>query len=74
MENIGMLILVVALFAGLTFLFYHLFKGYIKKESSPRKWKLTGDRVYFWQSVIFFSVMGTALVIFILKQGTSWHF
>ena len=48
-------------------LFYKIMKGYVREEFGKKWLMVWGNKVYFWQSLIFMSIAGTALVLFLLK-------
>ena len=51
----------------LGFLFYHVLKGYVKESLGKRWLSVWGNKLYFWQGLIFVSVAGTVLIVFLLK-------
>lgn len=66
MNKIWLLVVTLAIFLTLSFLFYQSMKGYVK-ETFGKKWLMVwGNKVYFWQSLIFMSTAGTALIMYIL--------
>ena len=67
MEKIWLITIAIAIFLILNFLFYKILNGYVR-EAFGKKWlKVWGNRVYFWQSLIFVSTGGTFLIMYILK-------
>lgn len=59
--------LVIATFLIIGFVSYKILDGYVE-EAFGKKWlTLWGNKVYFWQTIIFLSTAGTAIVIYILK-------
>ena len=69
MDNIWLLLLAIGTFLVLSLIFYRIMRGYVK-ESFGKKWlTLWGNKVYFWQSLIFMSTAGTFLILFLLKWG-----
>ncbi len=71
MEKIWIIIIAIAIFLILNFLFYKSLYGYVKKEVGEKMWKIGigGNKFGFWQSSMFFSTAGTALILYILKWG-----
>ncbi|RDY62062.1 hypothetical protein DX873_06040 [Flagellimonas nanhaiensis] len=57
----------VSIFLLLNFLFYVNLNGYVKKEFGKRMWKLFGNKLYFWQSSVFVSLVGTVFIMYVLK-------
>lgn len=76
MENIWIITVAIVSFSILNFLFYKSLYGYVKKEVGERRWKIGigGNKFYFWQSSIFFSTAGTALIMFTLKWTSVLNF
>lgn len=69
MGKVWLIILAIAIFSILSFLFYKSMNGYVK-EAFGKKWSnIWGNKVYFWQSLLFVSIAGTALIMYLLKWG-----
>ena len=67
MDHIRIIAIAVVIFLLLNLLFYRILNDYVT-EAYGKKWlTLWGDKLYFWQSMIFMSTAGTALVMYILK-------
>jgi len=67
MENVKIIAIAVVIFLLLNLLFYRILNGYVT-EAYGKKWlSLWGNKVYLWQSMIFMSTAGTALVMYVLK-------
>lgn len=67
MDNIRIIAIAVVIFLLLNALFYRILNGYVT-EAYGKKWMtLWGNKVYLWQSMIFMSTAGTALVMYLLK-------
>ncbi|WP_430966740.1 hypothetical protein [Spongiimicrobium sp. 2-473A-2-J] len=67
MEKALIVTIVIAIFLVLSLLFNKILKGYVK-ESFGKKWlSVWGNKVYFWQSLVFVSLAGTALIVYLLK-------
>lgn len=74
MNKTGIIIAGIVIFLIINFIYYISIKGYVK-ESFGKKWlNLWGNKVWFWQSSIFVSTGGTALVICILKWSNVLNF
>lgn len=74
MNDIFIIIIAVAIFLIINFIHYKIMKGYVK-ESFGKKWlSVWGNKVYFWQSSIFVSTVGTALVMYLLKWSNILTF
>ncbi len=67
MDNIRIIAIAVVIFLLLNAIFYRILNGYVT-EAYGKKWlTLWGNKLYFWQSMIFMSTAGTALVMYLLK-------
>jgi dTDP-4-dehydrorhamnose 3,5-epimerase-like enzyme len=74
MNKIWMIIIGIAIFLIINFLYYKSMKGYVK-ESFGKKWlNVWGNKVWFWQSSIFVSTGGTVLVMYLLKWSNVLTF
>lgn len=74
MDKIWIAAIAIGSFLIFSFLFYQLMKGYVK-ESFGKKWlTVWGNKVYFWQSLIFMSASGTALLLILLKWADVLSF
>ena len=62
-----MIIIAALTFTVLSVLFYKVMKGYVQEEFGKKWLHVWGNKVYFWQSLIFVSIAGTALIMFVLK-------
>ena len=67
MEKIWMIIIAALTFTVLSVLFYKVMKGYVQEEFGKKWLRVWGNKVYFWQSLIFVSIAGTAMIMFVLK-------
>lgn len=74
MEKIWVIIIAIALFLIINFLFWKTLNVYVKKEFGEKMWKFRGNRVYFWQGSIFVSTAGTILIMFLLKWANVLTF
>ena len=72
MENIW--IIAIILFIIITFLFWRLTKGYLKKEYGEKNWKNWGSRLFYWQGAIFTSTGLTFLIMYLLKWANILSF
>ncbi|MGB5316851.1 MAG: hypothetical protein WBN56_12690 [Robiginitalea sp.] len=74
MENIWVIVIAILIFSVLSMLFYISMKGYVS-EAFGKKWlTLWGNKVYFWQSLIFVSTAGTVVILYLLKWGNILAF
>ena len=74
MNNIWIIIIGIAIFLIINFLYYKSMKGFVK-ESFGKKWlNIWGNKVWFWQSSIFVSTGGTVLVMCLLKWSNVLTF
>jgi len=67
MEIFWIITIALAIFLIINFLFYKTINVYYKNEFGKKMWILGGAKVYFWQSSIFVSTVGTALIMYLLK-------
>jgi len=69
MDKIWIVIITILVFLLVGFVSYRIMKSYVH-EAYGKKWlTLWGNKVYFWQSLIFISMAGTVLFMYILKWG-----
>ena len=74
MEKIWVVVIAIVIFSILSILFYISMKGYVS-EAFGKKWlTIWGNKVYFWQSLIFVSTAGTVLLLYLLKWGNVLAF
>ena len=74
MDKFWVITIGIVIFLTLGFLFYQSMKSYVR-TSYGKKWlKLWGNKLYFWQSLIFVSIAGTALIMILLKWGNVLSF
>jgi hypothetical protein len=67
MEGMWTVLIAAAIFLAMGILFYFVMRGYVK-ETYGKKWlTLWGNKLYFWQSLLFVSMASTALLLFILR-------
>ena len=74
MERIWFIIIAVLVFLVLSFLFYRAMNGYVRNTFGKKWVKMWGNKVYFWQSLIFMSLAGTVVVMYLLKWGNILTF
>lgn len=67
MNKIWIIIIAIAIFLIINFLFYKSLNGYVKKVSGEKMWKTWNSKVYFWQSSIYTSAAVTTLILYLLK-------
>ncbi|MEM7186079.1 MAG: hypothetical protein AAF466_05410 [Bacteroidota bacterium] len=69
----------IILIAGVLFLVWSVFiyrsmRSFVREKFGNLWLKNWGNKVYFWQSLLFTSMAGTALVLFLLKWGNVLSF
>ena len=64
---IKILIIAIALFLIITFLFWRITVGHFKKEYSNKMWKIRGTKTFYWQGTLLISGGITILILFLLK-------
>ena len=74
MDKIWVIIIGIAVFSVLAFLFYQSMRGYVRTNYGKKWLKLWGNKLYFWQSLIFMSLAGTVLIMFLLNWGNVLSF
>ena len=74
MDKIWIIITAIAIFLIINFLYYKGMNGYVRKSFGKKWLSVWGNKVYFWQSSIFVSTAGTALVMFLLKWSNVLTF
>lgn len=74
MERIWMIAIAAMIFFTINFVFYKSLNVYYKNEFGKKMWKLGGSRIYFWQTSIFVSTAGTALIMYLLKWSNVLTF
>ena len=74
MGTIWLIAIAIVIFLVLNFLFYRILDGYVT-ESYGKKWlTVWGNKLYFWQSLIFVSTFGTFLIMYFLKWSNVLTF
>lgn len=59
---------IAILLLAFTAVFYHrILSGYVLEEYGQKWLTLWGNKLYFWQSIIFMSMASTVLIMFLLK-------
>ncbi len=61
-------LIAIALFVIITFLYWKLTKGYVQKIHGKKMFKQWGSRMYYWHGVLYMSGGITVMVIFLLKS------
>jgi len=74
MEKKWIIILATVIFLILSFLYYKSMTGFVREKFGKNWLKNWGNKVYFWQSLLFVSVASTALIIYLLKWGNVLTF
>lgn len=67
MENIQIILVALVILIIMGFLFYRILKGYVKEEFGKKWLTVWGNKLYFWQSLVFMSMAGTVLTLYLLK-------
>ncbi len=67
MEKIWLVLIVIAVFSVSGFIFYKSMRSYVREEFGKKWLKIWGNKIYFWQSLVFASGATTVLVLFLLK-------
>ena len=67
MERKWILLIAVIIFMLFTLLILRLARGYYKKEYGSKMWKQWPTRLSNWQAAIFYSLILTTIVMFLLK-------
>ena len=67
MDKLWLIALATGIFAGINLLFYVSMNGYVKKEFGKKMWLNWSHKMYFWQTSIIVSTIGTALILYLLK-------
>ena len=67
MQPIWIIAISAAIFIAVSVVLYKIMNNYVE-ESYGKKWlTLWGNKLYFWQSLLFSSMLGTALIMYLLK-------
>jgi len=72
MENIWVIVVALVIFLTIGFAFYKILYGYVRRAFGEKWLTAWGNKVYFWQTIIFVSTAGTYLILYILKWSN--HF
>lgn len=67
MEKTYLLVIAAVIFILLSWLFFQLTKGYVRKKYGQNWLKNHVNKLYFWQSIIGGSTLGTLFLIYLLK-------
>jgi hypothetical protein len=67
MDKTWGILLVIAIFIVVMFLFRKLTISHFKKEYGAKRRKLWGQRTFYWQDVIYFSSGITVLILLVIK-------
>ncbi len=74
MDKSWIIALATVIFLIMCFLFYKSMTSFVR-EKFGKKWLSNwGNKVYFWQSLLFVSVASTALILYLLKWGNVLSF
>ncbi|EDM43359.1 hypothetical protein SCB49_01352 [unidentified eubacterium SCB49] len=69
MKTIWMLLIVISLFAIITFVYWKLTHDYAEKQYGKKLFKQWGARTFYWTGALFISGAITVSVIYLLKIG-----
>ncbi len=69
MQTIWIILIATAIFLILSVLFYGSMKRYANSNYGKKWLTIWGNKLYFWQSLIFMSTAGTAVILYLLKWG-----
>ncbi len=67
MEAYKILIIGLVFLLLFAFVFYRMLLGYVERSYGDGWLASWGNKVYFWQSILFSSMGGTVLVMYALK-------
>ena len=74
MEKIWVIAIGTVIFLIMGFLFYKSMRGFVTKKFGKKWLQVWGNRLYFWQSLLFVSAASTVLILFLLKWGNVLTF
>ncbi|MGA9270940.1 MAG: hypothetical protein WBV45_09995 [Lutimonas sp.] len=74
MENIWIILITIAVFLIWVLLFNIVMRGYVSEEFGKKWLTVWGNKLYFWQSLIFMGMTGTVLTLYLLKWGGVLNF
>jgi hypothetical protein len=74
MENIWIILITIAVFLIWVLLFNRVMRGYVSEEFGKKWLTVWGNKLYFWQSLIFMGMAGTVLTLYLLKWGGVLNF
>ncbi|TXG37283.1 hypothetical protein [Seonamhaeicola maritimus] len=74
MEKTWIVLMAIALFCIITYLYWKLTNGYAKKLYGKKMYEHWGSRMYYWSSVLLASGAITVMVIYLLKWGNILTF
>lgn len=63
MGKTWIILIAIAIFLLVTFLYWKLTKGYVEKIHGKKMWKQWSTRTFYWTNVLFVSGGITAMVI-----------
>ena len=74
MQPIWIIAISAAIFIAVSVVLYKIMSNYVH-ESYGKKWlTLWGNKLYFWQSLLFSSMLSTALIMYLLKWTQVLNF
>ncbi len=74
MSTTWILVIAAMIFSIVLFLFWKLTIGPVKKEYGEKRWKLWGQRTFYWQDAIYISTGITCLLLFLLRATSVLTF
>jgi len=74
MEKLWLVITTIGLLLILSFLYYKIMRGYVREEYGKKWLTIWGNKVYFWQSLVFMTGASTVLILLLLKWGNVLTF
>ena len=67
MENLSIIAITAVILSIMGFFFYRILRGYVREEYGKKWLTIWGNKLYFWQSILFMSMAGTVLILYVLK-------
>lgn len=69
MEKTWTIILGLVILLVLGYLYYKSMAGYVRRTYGNKWLMVWGNKLYFWQSLIFVSLISTAIILYLLYWG-----
>jgi hypothetical protein len=67
MENMQIILIAIVILILMGFLFHRILRGYVREEFGKKWLTIWGNKLYFWQSLVFMSMAGTVFTMYLLK-------